>query len=213
MLTRLARLVFFGLVVRGIVLLVMGLNIRNRERLPRSGPAIIVANHNSHLDTLTLMSLFPLGDLDRIRPVAAMDYFLANPVMKWIATRLIGILPIDRSGRAGGNPLADCEAALARGDILILFPEGSRGEPERLARYKKGIAHLAKAAPEVPVTPVFFHGLGKALPKGSWLFVPFTCDVFVGEAFSWTGSIAGFMEALEARMSALAARGHFPPWT
>jgi hypothetical protein len=62
------------------------------------------------------------------------------------------------------------------------------------------------------VTPVFLHGLGKALPKGSMLLVPFNCDVFVGPAFRWEGSVEGFMARTEAAMASLAAEGEFAPW-
>ena len=114
--------------------------------------------------------------------MAAADYFAKPGGMGWFAKNIIGIIPVARgSGKQGGNPLAACEEALDRGDILIIFPEGSRGEPEALAAFKKGIGHLAKARPKVPVIPIFMHGLGKALPKGSALLVPFNCLVSVGE--------------------------------
>ena len=108
------RWLFFAGPVRLLVLLVLGLNIRHRERLPAQGPAIIVANHNSHLDTLTLISLMPLSLLPKVRPVAALDYFMKNKWLAWFATRIIGILPIDRQG--GGNPLgrAQCSAEARR---------------------------------------------------------------------------------------------------
>jgi 1-acyl-sn-glycerol-3-phosphate acyltransferase len=192
---------------------VLGANVRGRAHLPRKGPAIIVANHNSHLDTLTILALFPLADLPRLRPVAAMDYFMRNPVMAWFATNIIGIIPIDRKKRAeDGNPLEPCEQALDRGEILILFPEGSRGEPERLIQFKKGVAHLIKARPQTPVHPIFMHGLGKALPKDSMLLVPFNCDIVIGEPLRWTDSVDSFMEILQQRMAALAATIRMAPW-
>jgi 1-acyl-sn-glycerol-3-phosphate acyltransferase len=210
---RLLRGAFFLLIVRPVLTLMLGTHVRGRENLPKSGPAIIVANHNSHLDTLTIMAMFPMRDLPRLRPVAAMDYFMRTGAMAWFATRIIGIIPIVRGRHAAGtNPLVSCEEALDRGEILIIFPEGSRGEPEKLQQFKKGVAHLAKARPATPVHPLFMHGLGKALPKDSVLIVPFNCDVAAGEPFTWNGSIEDFMATLQDRMAALAGQIHVVPW-
>ncbi|NRG19598.1 1-acyl-sn-glycerol-3-phosphate acyltransferase [Rhizobiales bacterium] len=211
---KLLRLAFFALVIRPVLLILLGVNLRGREKLPISGPAVLAANHNSHLDTLTLIALFPLRDLPRIRPVAAMDYFLKNRFLAWFATNIIGILPIDRQSGAkeGANPLEACEEALVRGDILILFPEGSRGEPERLSGFKKGIAHLARGCPDVPVIPIFMYGLGRALPKGSFILVPFNCDIVVGDELYGEEDISAFMTRYEAEMKHLASDLHLPVW-
>lgn len=209
---RVLRLLFFLLVVRPLALIVIGLNVRHRERLPGSGPAIVVANHNSHLDTLVLMSLFPLALLPKLRPVAAADYFLRNRIVAWFALNIIGIVPIKRRAIGAEDPLAAASQAIAQGDILILFPEGSRGEPERLAEFKSGVAHLAKRHDAVPIVPVFLHGLGKALPKGEALLVPFFCDVFLGVPLYWGGDRHGFLSTLEAQINALSAEGNFAPW-
>ncbi|MES1243855.1 MAG: lysophospholipid acyltransferase family protein [Acidobacteriota bacterium] len=210
--TRLLRTLFFRLIVRPFVFMVVGVNVRNRERLPAAGPAIVVANHNSHLDTVVLMTLLPARLLHKVRPVAAADYFLKNRVLSWFALEIIGIIPLRRSGGGKTNPLAAVHAALARDEILILFPEGSRGEPERLAEFKTGVAHLALDHPDVPVIPAFVHGLGKSLPKGSVIPVPFFCDVLIGEPLPWLEDRKAYMQQLRDRMNAIAAEGRFPAW-
>jgi len=207
------RFIFFGVIARFVALIVLGLNVRHRERLPKGGPCIIVANHNSHLDTITLMTLLPLKLLPRVHPVAAADYFLRNRLLAWFALTVIGIVPIKRQRtRPDEDLLAPVREAIAGGDILIFFPEGSRGEPEKLTEFKSGIARLAAEFSQVPVVPIFMHGLGKALPKGEAILVPFFIDVFVGEPLTGSRDREAFMTILRARMDALAAEGHFPAW-
>jgi len=210
---RLIRFIFFGVIARFIALIVLGLNVRHRERLPKAGPCIVVANHNSHLDTITLMTLLPLRLLAQVHPVAAADYFLRNRLLAWFALKVIGIVPINRERtRPDEDLLAPVRASLARGDILIFFPEGSRGEPEKLTDFKSGVARLAAEFPGVAVVPIFMHGLGKALPKGEAILVPFFIDVFVGEPILDITEREAFMNTLRARMDGLAAEGHFPAW-
>jgi 1-acyl-sn-glycerol-3-phosphate acyltransferase len=207
------RLLFFLLVVRPVVFIALGLNVRHRRRLPSSGPAIVVANHNSHLDTFVLMSLFPLKVLAQVHPVGARDYFFRNRWIAWFSRHLVGIIPLDRQIKsAKEHPLRPIAEALERGEIVIVFPEGSRGEPERLAEFKTGIAHLAERHPEIPIFPIYLHGLGKALPRGEALLVPFFCDVFIGEPIQWPGDRQAFMQKLAANMTALAGEGNFSPW-
>ena len=202
----LPRYLFFLLLVRPVVLVILGINARHKHRLPAQGPAIIIANHNSHLDTMVLFTLLPLKLLPRIRPVAAMDYFLRNSILAWFSLNIIGILPI-RRGKDPANPeydvLMPCHEALEKGDILIFFPEGSRGDPEQMTRFKSGVARLCERHPDLPVIPVFMHGLGKALPKGEAILVPFFCDVFVGESLRWNGDVESFRALLEESMMAL----------
>ncbi len=177
----LLRILFVMLLARPVVRLWLGVTVRHQERLPGTGPAIVIANHNSHLDILALYSLFPLGLIPRVRPAAAADYFLKNRWLAWFATHVVGIIPVVRGGMRR-DPLAGCRQALHNGDILVLFPEGTRGEPEALSDIKSGIWYLLRDFPDIPVVPVYLHGLGRAMGRGQWLPVPFFVDIAIGRS-------------------------------
>jgi len=202
--SRILKILVFAFLIKPLVLIILGLNIRNRHKLPLKGAAIIAANHNSHLDTLVLMSLYPLSIIHKVRPVAAADYFFKNRVLKWLSLNCIGIIPFNRSGHITKEELfADCHQALDNGDILILFPEGSRGDPEKMSRIKKGLFYLIKDRGDTQITPVVMRGLGKALPKGEALFVPFNCDVIIGDVLPKVANSKEFIENISASFSEL----------
>jgi len=210
---KLLRWIYYGVIVRTVVLIVLGLNVRHRERLPNGGPAIMAANHNSHLDAMVLVSLLPLRLLGRVRAVAAADYFLRNRLLAWFALNVVGIVPLKRKRDTEDEDLlAPVSEALARGEILLFFPEGSRGEPEQLTEFKSGLARVAERHPDVPIVPIFMHGLGKALPKGEWVLVPFFVDVFVGEPLRYEGDRTAFMEKYRASMQALGEEAPRAQW-
>jgi 1-acyl-sn-glycerol-3-phosphate acyltransferase len=201
---RLLKIIFFAVIVKPIVFVILGLNTKGRDRLPVSGPAVIVANHNSHLDTIVLMSLFPLKNIHHIRPVAAADYFLRNKVISWFSRTFIDIIPLDRSGQADRDALfSTCHQALDNNDILIIFPEGSRGSPEKLSTLRKGVYYLLEDRPDTPIIPVVMHGLGAALPRGEGLLVPFNCDVVIGNPISRGDSSRALVNKLTETFTAL----------
>jgi 1-acyl-sn-glycerol-3-phosphate acyltransferase len=198
------------LVVRPIARLLFGLDVVNHDKLPKQGPAIVAANHNSHVDTIVLLCLFPSKLLPKLRPVAAADHFDKGGFGSWFSRNVIGIIPIKRGGAARGEDvLLGAKQALERGEILVLFPEGSRGEPEEMTRFKTGVARLVEVYPHVPVTPVYLQGAGRSLPKDAKLLVPFNTTAVVGDALTWTGSHHGFVDELRARIEALKAQA--PP--
>jgi 1-acyl-sn-glycerol-3-phosphate acyltransferase len=195
--SRIAKILFFALLIKPIVFIVLGLNVRFRENLPLKGPAILAPNHNSHLDTMVLLSLYPLSIIHKIRPVAAADYFLKNRFIAWFSLSVIGIIPLDRSGKTQREQLfSACHDALNNGDILILFPEGSRGEPEQMSAIKKGLYYVLKEHKDTQVTPIIMHGLGRALPRGEALLVPFNCDVIIGEPIHLASSASDMQKEL-----------------
>tara|TARA_R110002051_G_scaffold76049_1_gene139019 strand:+ start:2124 stop:2747 length:624 start_codon:yes stop_codon:yes gene_type:complete len=206
-------MLFLTLIARPIVRFMTGMDVCHPERLPKGGPAIVVANHSSHMDAFMLLSLFPARLLHKVRPVAAADYFLANPAISWFSRRIIGITPISRSVARGEDVLAPARAALERGEIILVFPEGTRSRDGALAPLKAGVARLAEAFPEVPIIPVWIEGAGRVLPKGARTPVPLNCTAVVGEPLLWTGSRTAFMAELRDRLDVLAAEAPPQRWT
>ena len=205
------RLVLLTLVAKPIARFFTGADIVGREHLPTKGPAIIAANHNSHVDTLLLLTIFPAKTIPMVRPAAAADYFLRDPVIGWFSRNVIGIVPVNRrAAKAGDDVLAPARQALAEGAIVIIFPEGTRGTAsDDMAALKGGVARLAEAFPQAPVTPIWLQGAGRVLPKGAVIPVPMCCTVGVGPAIHWPGSRPRFMEAL--RDSLMKLRAEAPP--
>ena len=139
-------------------------------------------------------------------------------MISWFSRNLIGIVPIARDrASAGEDVLAPAREALARGDIIIIFPEGTRGSGDTLAGLKSGVAKLAAAFPQAPVTPVWLQGAGRVLPKGAFVPVPFFVDVFIGQALTWTDDSQGgdkkaFMGAIESSMHLLGEKHERPEY-
>ena len=145
-LRNLVQVLFFALIVRPFLAIFIGLRVRGREHLEVQDPFVLVANHSSHLDTVSLLSLFPLRRLRRIRPCAAADYFGRNPVVLAFSRALFNILPIARSNiRSDDHPIQRMREALESGHSLLLFPEGTRGggneipsKPQALSLRRRG---------------------------------------------------------------------------
>src|SRR4029450_8364516 len=101
----------------------------------------MVANHTSHLDALCLLSALPLRRLHQAFPAAAADYFFVN--MPGAALSIVmNALPFHR-GVHVRQSLRLCQAMLAKpGNILILFPEGTRGSGREVGTFRTGVGTL-----------------------------------------------------------------------
>lgn len=158
-----------------------------------------------------LMSLFKLSDLPTVKVVAAKDYFCRTPFMTWFSINVIGIIPIDRGGESQ-NPIQSVIDALDQNFTVIIFPEGSRGDPEQQAPLKYGITKVLEAKPEIQITPVYMHGLGKALPRGEVVLVPFVCEINIGEPLKWEDDHTKLIENLQDSFEALKNEIEVKPW-
>jgi 1-acyl-sn-glycerol-3-phosphate acyltransferase len=204
-LRNITQMIVFVLVIKPFMVLFIGLRVRGRQHLATSEPFVLIANHSSHLDTLSLLSLFPLGRLRRIRPVAAADYFERNRFVSLFTKTLFNILPIARKNiTSENNPLRRMREAIEAGDSLILFPEGTRGSGEAMGEFRSGVAHLIEKMPGVQIIPAYLVNMGRSLPKGEFIPVPFFCEIRIGAPRVLQGSRQEITKALEAAVRELA---------
>ncbi|MBA2320335.1 MAG: 1-acyl-sn-glycerol-3-phosphate acyltransferase [Deltaproteobacteria bacterium] len=145
---------------------------------------VYFANHASHLDAPVVWAALPGAVRALTRPVAARDYWTADPLRRFVSGQLRVVL-VDRIRVEGGPPpTAPIEQALRDGDSLIFFPEGTRNlDPERgLLAFKSGLYHLARQFPDVEFVPVHLANLNRFLPKGELVPVPVLARVSFGAA-------------------------------
>jgi len=137
-----------------------------QENVPKKGAAILASNHLSFIDSIIL----PLELHRRISFLAKSEYFTGKGVKGWaIRTFMLGTgqLPIDRSGgRASEAALDTGLAVLARGELLGIYPEGTRSGDGKLYRGRTGVARMILEG-QVPVIPVAMMDTEKAMPVGS----------------------------------------------
>jgi len=180
------KYLFFSFIVKPYIYLVLGVNVSGAENLPKvdEGPSIIVANHNSHIDTLLLMSLFSGFQILKIHPVAAADYFCNTKWKSWFFKTFIGLIPLKRTfGKITKEELfSEINEVLRAGETVIIYPEGTRGTDNTLQHFKSGVVHLSSMNPTVPIVPFYINGPDRILPKGSWVWVPFIADVYIAPA-------------------------------
>jgi 1-acyl-sn-glycerol-3-phosphate acyltransferase len=145
---------------------------------PEDSPRIYFANHSSHLDTILLWAALPKWLRRTTHPVAAKDYWGSNALKRYIATKVLNAVLLDREGR--GDPLEPLRGVLERGESLIIFPEGTRRNALLPGPFKSGLFHLARAFPQVQLVPVYLENLSRAYPKGAIVPAPISCAVRFG---------------------------------
>jgi 1-acyl-sn-glycerol-3-phosphate acyltransferase len=196
------RLWIHVLVLRPLLRLFFGVSVEGRNHLSHLGHFILASNHNSHLDVLLLFSVLPVGRIRRTRPVAARDYFGSKAVLFAIVDYLFRPIWIVR-GDPSEDSLAGMQEALRAGESLVLFPEGTRGKPGEMSRFRSGIGRLAEGFPEIPVVPVFLYGPERALPKDSAVPLPLWNRIVIGPPRWFREECADIVTTIESMVREL----------
>lgn len=149
---------------------------------PQAGPHIYFVNHTSNMDFVIVWTILPPELRRMTRPVAAHDYWNANPIRRYLARDVFHAVLIERKHvTRENNPLPIMLKTLDEGSSIIIFPEGGRSTSDTLLPFKSGIYHIASARPEIDLVPVFIENLNRVLPKGEILPIPMLCSVSFGE--------------------------------
>jgi 1-acyl-sn-glycerol-3-phosphate acyltransferase len=176
-------LIFIYKIVLPLPLKLVGVRVRNKKNLNQQRPIIIVANHNSHIDTMALISSLPFSALAQTHPVATAAYFGKKKWLAFISNLLVNTVLIQKHDSQGGSKALEIlDHTLKAGHSLILFPEGTRGKPGQLEEFRTGVGVLLLQNPGVKYLPVWIEGTGHILPKGALWLRPHAATVHIGQA-------------------------------
>lgn len=159
--------------------------VRGMENIPSTGPVILASNHLSFSDSIFL----PLQTRRPVVFLAKSEYFtgkgLKGALTRWFF-KATGQLPIDRSGgKASEASLNTGLRVLGQGQVLGIYPEGTRSPDGRLFRGRTGIARMALES-KVPVIPVAMIDTEKVQPIGRKLPRIRRIGIIVGEPLDFS---------------------------
>ena len=135
------------------------------DQIPREGPVILAANHASNLDAIEIGAWLIPGLGRRIHWLGKKELF-AWPIVGWTATHG-GVHPVDRGG-ADVEAFRLAQRILDEGQILFVFPEGTRSPDGVLQEARDGLAVLALRS-RAPIVPIGISGSNRVWPKGQRL--------------------------------------------
>ena len=174
----LAKLMSYFLL--GLIRVLTGSQARWHGCPPKAEQRIYFANHQSHADLVMIWAALPLELRSVTRAIAAKDYWTKTPFKQWLTTAVFNVIYVSRDRKAEEDPLEPLIEALANGDSIILFPEGTRGFSGDPQPFKAGLYNLAQRFPQAVLVPTWINNVQRVLPKGEVVPVPVLCSVTFG---------------------------------
>lgn len=150
-------------------------------------PFVMIANHASHLDAVTLAAALPARLADRAYPIAAADTFFTSLPISAFAAYAINALPLWRRGTTPADLAAFRARLIEERLIYILFPEGTRSRTGTMARFQPGIGAFV-AGTRVPVVPAYLDGAYAALPPHRHTPRPVRLRLTIGPALDFAAA-------------------------
>ncbi|MDP1899131.1 MAG: lysophospholipid acyltransferase family protein [Rubrivivax sp.] len=175
-----SRAELMGLLLAFIARLITGAQGHWKGCPPKAEQRIYFANHQSHLDWVLIWAALPRDLRAVTRPIAARDYWTSSRFKQWLTTDVFHAVYVSRARTQDQDPLEPLVQALASGDSLVLFPEGTRSSKGLPQAFKSGLYHLAAQFPEVQLIPAWIANVQRVMPKGEVVPVPVLCTVTFG---------------------------------
>lgn len=201
------RFLIHFLLLRPLIWAIFGVNIRGRENLEDLDRFILISNHNSHLDTLLLYAALPLRQILQTHPVAASDYFTKSNWLFRTISYIFRPVWVDRTGEKG-KAIPEIQHVLDNGESIILFPEGTRGEPGRLQDFRSGIGRIVEANPSIPVVAAFLEGPERVLPRKASFPIPLWNHVTIAPPQLVQGDSSDVTLSLQKTLESLSEQAH-----
>jgi 1-acyl-sn-glycerol-3-phosphate acyltransferase len=174
------------------------LRVHGQHHLPRTGPVIVAANHQSFADSLVLQ----LATGRQVHFLGKSDYFTGRRLTAAFF-RSVGVIPVDRAGGdAAAAALRAAEQVLDDGRCFGIYPEGTRTLDGKLHRGKTGAARIALAT-GIPVVPCGLVGTYRLQPPDARLLRPARTTARFGPALLPTGSPRELTDAIMAAIQDL----------
>ncbi len=141
---------------------------------------IIISNHASHLDAVSIAASIPRRYWLDLYIAAAKDYFFSNPVFMFFSQHCLGAIPIDRKDRKGEaiNLILKLLNELPR-MWLIIFPEGTRSKDGKIQEFKRGVSIFSERT-KTPLLFTYLDGVMQLWPKGQSMPKPGKLILHVG---------------------------------
>lgn len=166
--------------LRPFIKLIFGVNLFGKENIYNLERFIIIANHNSHLDTLLLFYLLPVKQILITHPVAAKEYFSKSKIIFGLVNYLFSPIWVARSDPSvRAEFMNEVKNILDKGHNIIMFPEGTRGLPGEIQSFKSGIGRISEQYRDISIIPVFISGTEKSFPKGGFIPIPIWNNVII----------------------------------
>ncbi|MFQ5803036.1 MAG: lysophospholipid acyltransferase family protein [Candidatus Methylomirabilales bacterium] len=195
-----------------LIMPVFRFRVVGKEEVPTTGGVILAANHVSYLDPVFI----GVALVERQLHFMAKEELFRSPLFGGIIRRLHAF-PV-RRGQGDHAGIRQCLRLLDQGEVLLVFPEGTRGDGLALREAEEGIGLLAARA-RCPVVPVHVQGTDKVLPRGQRIPRVHPVTVYFGHPLRLAGensrkerrwSYRRLSEQVMKEIAELRARAHAP---